>query len=140
MIGIYVLMSTLGALAMTIIRASGSAPDTAAPEQAAYFLSMPWGVIIAAWAALALYVAALALIAMRRPGAKRTLGAAVAVDIGGWLWARMTTTYTEVFTPAEQNLDALLFLMLITVIVLMMVERRTETLTYRLGLIHYCPA
>ncbi len=129
MIGVYILMSTLGALTMTAIRASNSVPASAPPEQAAYFLSMPWGVIILAWAALFLYVAALALIGMRRAGATRTLTAAVATDIGSWLWARTTTAYTDVLSPAEQNLDALLFLIMITIIALMMVERRTDTLT-----------
>ena len=90
---------------------------------------MPWGVIMVAWAALFLYVAALALLATRRPGATRTLSVALVVDIGGWLWARTATAYTEVFTPAAQSLHALLFLIMITIVVLMIVARRTGTLT-----------
>lgn len=129
LIGIYLAMSTLGALTMTVIRVSGSVPASAPAEQAAYFLALPWGVILLMWVALFTYVAALALIAFGRAGATRTLGAAVVIDIGSWLWARTATSYTVVFSPAEQALDALMLLVLVAIIVLMIVERRRDAIT-----------
>lgn len=129
LIGIYVAMNTLGALTMTVIRVSGSVPAAAPTEQAAYFLSLPWGVIALMWIALFVYVAALALITFHRPGATRTLSAAVAIDIGRWLWARSITAYSDAVSPAEQTFEALAFVLLITIIVLMIVERQRNALT-----------
>lgn len=129
LIGIYVLMNTLEALTMTIIRASGDDPAGAPSEQYAFFLSLPWGVIALAWGALLLYVVALSLLAFRRAGATRILSVAVVIDIGGWLWARTATAYTEVFSATEQALEALLFLVLISIIVLMIIERQRDSLT-----------
>ena len=126
---IYIVFRMLPAILMTSVRIGGNVPATMSPELADYLLHLPWIVIVVAWLALFLYAAAVALLAMGRVGATRTLSIAVVVDIGGWLWARTATTYTEVFTPAEQTLDALLFLIMITIIVLMIVARRTGTLT-----------
>lgn len=129
LIGVYILMNALGALTMTAVRVSGSAPANAPAEQAAYFLSLPWGVIALMWIALFAYAAALTLIAMGKPWATRTLSAAVVIDIGRWLWARSTTAYSEVISPAEQALEGMLFLVLIAVIVLMIMERRRDAIT-----------
>jgi len=129
LVGVYIALNTLGALTMTAVRISGSVPADAPAEQAAYFLTLPWGVIILLWLALFTYVAALALILARRAGATRTLGVAVVIDIGRWLWARSTTAYAEVMTPAEQAFEALSFVLLISIIVLMIVERQRDAIT-----------
>ena len=63
------------------------------------------------------------------PGAKRIFVAAMAMDIGAWIWARAATAYSQVFSLVEQTLDALLFLVLITIIVLMIVERDRDAIT-----------
>jgi hypothetical protein len=129
LVGIYVAMNTLGALTMTVIRTTGSVPASAPAAQASYFLNLPWGVIVLMWLALCVYVAALALIGFGRPGATRTLGAAVAIDLGRWLWARTATAYAAAISPAEQAMEALAFVLLITIVVLMIVERRRDALT-----------
>lgn len=129
LIAIHVAMNTLGALTMTVIRMSGSVPASAPAAQAAYFLSLPWGIIILTWIALFAYVTALALIAFGRAGATRTLAAAVAIDVGRWLWARTTTAYTDTISATDQALEALSFVLLITIIVLMIVERQRDALT-----------
>jgi hypothetical protein len=129
LISVYMLMSALGAMTITAIRAAGSAPATAPAEQAAYFMALPWGVIALMWIALLAYAASLTLIALGRPWATRLLSAAVAIDIGRWLWARATTAYSDVVSPAEQTFEALLFLVLIAVIVLMILERRRDAIT-----------
>jgi len=129
LIGIYVAMNTLGALTMTVIRVTASVPANAPAEQASYFLHLPWGVLALLWIALFAYVAALALIAMGRAGATRTLSVAVAIDIVRWLWARSTTAYADVISPAEQALEALAFVLLVTIIVLMIVERQRDAIT-----------
>jgi len=129
LIAVYVLMNTLGALTMTAIRVSGTVPASAPTEQAAYFLTLPWGVIILLWIALLTYVAALALIGTGRVFATRTLGVAVAIDIVRWIWARSSTAYADVISPAEQALEALSFVVLVTIIVLMIVERQRDAIT-----------
>jgi|GEM_PF-1853727 len=129
LIGIYIAMNTLGALTMTVIRVSGSVPTNAPAEQASYFLHLPWGVLALLWIALFVYVAALALIVMGRAGATRTLSVAVAIDIVRWLWARSATAYADVISPAEQALEALSFALLVTIIVLMIVERQRDAIT-----------
>ena len=129
LIAVYVVMNTLGALTMTAIRLSGTVPATAPAEQAAYFLTMPWGVITLMWIALAAYVTALTMVALGRAGATRTLSVAVVIDIGRWIWARSATAYAEVISPAEQALQALMFVVLVSVIVLMIVERQRGAIT-----------
>lgn len=129
LIGTYVLMATLEAVTMTAIRISGTVPASAPIEQAAYFLTMPWLAIIAAWISNCLYVASLGLLIFGRRWTTRLLTIAVAIDLLGWLWARTATSYADVFSPTAQALDALLFAALIVIVVLMMIARRTDTLT-----------
>ena len=128
LIGIYVAFRTLGALTITTFKLSG-APASYPADLAAYFIAMPWAAIVLAWISLFVSVAAMALLAFKRPGATRALSVAVIIDIGSWLWERSVTPYTEVFTPAQQSLDAVMFLALISIVVLMMAARRTGTLT-----------
>ena len=129
LIGLYILLALFGALIITAVRMEGSVPVEAPLPEANYILSMPWALIAAEWVALTLYVAAFALIVFQLPGQTRTLTAAVAVDVGTWLWQRAMTTYADVFTPGEQATDALLLLALIAIVVLMIVERRRGALT-----------
>lgn len=129
LIGLYILLTLLAVLTITVVRMEGAVPVEAPLPEASYILNMPWALIIAEWAALLLYVAAFALIVFKLPGQTRTLTAAVAVDIGTWLWQRAMTTYADVFTPGEQATDALLLLALIAIVVLMIVERRRGTIT-----------
>lgn len=129
LIGIYVLFRTLAALAMTVVRLTGEVAATMPAEQAAYFLAMPAIVIAFAWVSLFVSVAAMALLAFERSGATRALSIAVIIDIASWLWERSVTPYTDVFTPAEQSLDALMFLAMISIVVMMMIARHRGTLT-----------
>ncbi len=129
LIAVYVLMATLEAITMTAIRISGTVPATAPTEQAAYFLSMPWLAIIAAWVSNCLYVASLGLLVVGRRWSTRLLTVAVVIDFFGWLWARTATTYTDVFSSEAQTLDVLLFVALVVIVVLMMIARRQDTLT-----------
>lgn len=129
LIGIYVLMATLEAITMTAIRISGTVPASAPVEQAAYFLSIPWLAIIAAWISNCLYVASLGLLILRQRWTTRVMTVAVAIDLLGWLWARTATSYTDIFSPTAQALDALLFAALVAIVVLMMIARRQDTLT-----------
>ncbi len=129
LIGVYVIMATLEAVSTTAIRISGSVPASMPAEHAAYFLAMPWLAIIAAWIANCIYVASLALLVFGRQWTTQLLVVAVVIDLLGWLWARTATMYGEIFTPAEQTMDALLFVALAVIVVLMMIARRTDTLT-----------
>lgn len=128
LIGIYVAFRTLAALTMTVFKVSG-VPANYPVELTAYYVSMPWTVILFGWASLFISVAAMALLAFGRPGATRTLSAAIVIDIGAWIWERSVTPYTEVFTARQQSLDALMFLAMISIVALMALARRRGTLT-----------
>jgi len=126
---VYIFMRTLPALVITTYRVQGEVPTSVPTELGNYFLHIPWPILAVTWLALFGYVAAFALFVFRQAGAKRVMVAALAADVGAWIWARAATAYSQVFTPVEQTLDALLFLVLISIIVLMILERQKDALT-----------
>lgn len=129
LVAAYILLRALPLIMMTAYRLHGGVPADAPTELATYFLHMPWVVIAVSWLAIVTYIVAVTLSVLRRAGAKRTFSAALALDLGAWIYARAATTYTDVFSPTEQAVDAFAFLIIVFVIALMIIERRRDSLT-----------